>query len=158
EGPGRRQCEARQAGRRARQGGEGACRTAIRRSALPHRRARDGAAREGVARRRAHRGQRGSRGAAPGRGPGPGRGGRGGGARPARGRKVELQGVVRLHAELDRALDDLSAELNTQIGPELSTLSGEFLASLTDGQYDEVQLDDSFDATVYEDGEPRPVL
>jgi exonuclease SbcC len=79
-------------------------------------------------------------------------------ARERIGRRVELQAQVRLHAELDRALDDLSAELNSQIGPELSALAGEFMGSLTDGQYDEVQLDESFDATVYEAGEARPVL
>jgi len=73
-------------------------------------------------------------------------------------RSAELQRELRLHHELDRALDDLSADLNAEIGPEISALAGEFLASLTDGQYDEVQLDEEFNATVYEDGEPQPVM
>ena len=73
-------------------------------------------------------------------------------------RTAELQKEVRLHAELDRAFDDLSAELNREIGPELSALASGFMASLTDGASDEVQLDDEFNATVYQDGEARPVL
>ena len=73
-------------------------------------------------------------------------------------RRGELQGALRLHNELDRALDDLSADLNAEIGPELSALASEFLAALTDGHYDEVQLDDEFNATVYEEGEPRQVI
>jgi exonuclease SbcC len=73
-------------------------------------------------------------------------------------RSAELQRELRLHHELDRALDDLSTDLNAEIGPELSALAGEFLASLTDGQFDEVQLDDEFEATLFEDGEPQPVV
>jgi exonuclease SbcC len=69
-----------------------------------------------------------------------------------------LQADVRLHQELDRALDDLSTDLNAEIGPEISALASEFLATLTDGLYDEVQLDEDFEATVYADGEPVPVL
>jgi exonuclease SbcC len=73
-------------------------------------------------------------------------------------RSAELQRELRLHHELDRAIDDLSADLNAEIGPELSALAGEFLSSLTDGQFDEVQLDEEFEATLYEDGEPQPVV
>ena len=73
-------------------------------------------------------------------------------------RTAELQKEGRLHTELDRAFDDLSAELNKEIGPELSTLASGFMAALTDGSCDEVQLDDEFNATVYQDGEPRPVI
>ncbi|MFI5279910.1 MAG: AAA family ATPase [Gemmatimonadales bacterium] len=73
-------------------------------------------------------------------------------------RSAEVQRELRLHHELDRAIDDLSADLNAEIGPELSSLAGEFLSSLTDGQFDEVQLDEEFEATLYEDGEPQPVV
>ena len=73
-------------------------------------------------------------------------------------RRSELQGAVRLHTELDNALDDLCSDLNAEIGPELSTLASEFLASLTDGHYDEVQLDEEFNAKVFEDGEERQVI
>ncbi|HWO89409.1 MAG TPA: SMC family ATPase [Gemmatimonadales bacterium] len=73
-------------------------------------------------------------------------------------RAAEIQESVRLHSELDRALGDLSADLNAELGPEIAGLAGEFLGVLTDGQYDEVVLDDAFEATVLEDGEPQPVL
>ena len=73
-------------------------------------------------------------------------------------RTAELQKEARLHGELDRAFDDLSADLNREIGPELSSLASGFMSSLTDGQYDEVQLDDEFNATVYEEGQARPVI
>ncbi len=69
-----------------------------------------------------------------------------------------LQQDVRLHAELDRAFSDLSAELNAEIGPELSAIASGLLATLTDGQFDEVQLDEELNATVLVDGEPREVL
>ena len=73
-------------------------------------------------------------------------------------RTRELQQDVRLHAELDRAFSDLSAELNAEIGPELSAIASELLSSLTDGQFDEVQLDEELNATVLVDGEPQEVL
>ena len=73
-------------------------------------------------------------------------------------RSAGLQRELRLHHELDRALDDLSTDLNAEIGPELSALAGAFLSSLTDGQFDEVQLDEQFEATLFEDGEPQPVV
>jgi len=73
-------------------------------------------------------------------------------------RTRELQQDVRLHAELDRAFSDLSAELNAEIGPELSAIASELLAALTDGQYDEVQLDEELNATVLAGGEPQEVL
>jgi len=73
-------------------------------------------------------------------------------------RTTELQRDLRLHNELDRALDDLSTDLNAEIGPELSALASGFLSALTDGHFDEVQLDEEFNAVVYEDGEPRPVI
>ncbi len=73
-------------------------------------------------------------------------------------RAAELHGAVRLHGELDRALGELSADLNREMGPEIAAIAGEFLGSLTEGQYDEIVLDDAFNATVLEDGEAQPVL
>jgi len=68
------------------------------------------------------------------------------------------QRAFRLHNELDRALGELRTELNLEMRPELAALSGEFLGVLTDGRYDEVQLDEDYDLTVLEDGEPVPVV
>jgi exonuclease SbcC len=73
-------------------------------------------------------------------------------------RLSELRGSVRLHDALDAAFGDLSAELNAEIGPEMGRIASGFIASLTDGQFDEIELDESFDATVLSDGEPQPVL
>jgi exonuclease SbcC len=68
--------------------------------------------------------------------------------------RTELQ----LHDELDRALHDLRLELNTAMRPELSERASEFLASLTDGRYDELELDESYDLLVVEGGEAKPVI
>jgi len=73
-------------------------------------------------------------------------------------RAAAAQRAFRLHNELDRAFGDLRAELNLEMRPELAALSGEFLGALTDGRYDEVQLDEDYDLTVLEDGEPQPVI
>jgi len=71
---------------------------------------------------------------------------------------ARLQADLRLHAELDRALGDLRTELNQEMRPELAALAGEFLGALTDGRYDEVDLDEDYRLTVIEHGEPAPVI
>ncbi|MEK7668688.1 MAG: hypothetical protein AAB409_08575, partial [Gemmatimonadota bacterium] len=73
-------------------------------------------------------------------------------------RAAAVQREFRLHNELDRALGDLRTELNQEMRPELMGLSGEFLGILTDGRYDEVHLDEEYNLTVLEDGEPQPVI
>jgi exonuclease SbcC len=77
-------------------------------------------------------------------------------ARAARAADVQL--TLRLHNELDRAFDDLRTELNQELRPELAALAAEFLASLTDGRYDELSLDEDYRATVLEDGAPQTVI
>lgn len=69
-------------------------------------------------------------------------------------RKVEL----RLHNELDRAFSDLRAELNAAMRPEIGELASAFLAGLTDGRYDEMELDDDYRAIVLDEGIPKPVI
>jgi exonuclease SbcC len=64
----------------------------------------------------------------------------------------------RLHDELDRAYTDLRTDLNVQLRPEMSELASAFLAELTDARYDELELDDSYNLTVLEDGVPKPVI
>jgi len=71
---------------------------------------------------------------------------------------ARLQGELQLHGELDRALGDLRTELNQEMRPELAALAGEFLGSLTDGRYDEVDLDEDYRITVLEHGELSPVI
>jgi DNA repair protein SbcC/Rad50 len=64
----------------------------------------------------------------------------------------------RMHEELDRAYNDLRSDLNHQLRPELSELASAFLAELTDGRYDELELDDEYNILVLEDGRPKPVI
>ncbi len=64
----------------------------------------------------------------------------------------------RLHDELDRALTDLRTDLNVQLRPEIGEVASGFLTDLTDGRYDELELDDSYNVTVLEDGVPKPVI
>ena len=64
----------------------------------------------------------------------------------------------RLHDELDRAYTDLRTDLNFQLRPELSELASAFLTELTDARYAELELDDSYNVIVLEDGIPKPVI
>jgi exonuclease SbcC len=69
-----------------------------------------------------------------------------------------LERDKRLHDELDRAYTDLRTDLNVQLRPEMSELASAFLTELTDARYDELELDDSYNLTVLEDGVPKPVI
>jgi exonuclease SbcC len=71
---------------------------------------------------------------------------------------ARLQADLRLHNELDRALGDLRTELNQEMRPDLADLAGGFLSALTDGRYDELDLDEDYRPTVVEHGEPAPVM
>ncbi|HUF65441.1 MAG TPA: SMC family ATPase [Gemmatimonadaceae bacterium] len=64
----------------------------------------------------------------------------------------------RLHEELDRSFSDLRTDLNAQLRPELSELASTFLSELTDGRYGELELTDSYDVLVLEEGIPKPVI
>jgi DNA repair protein SbcC/Rad50 len=70
----------------------------------------------------------------------------------------QLERQKRLHDELDRAYTDLRTDLNVQLRPEMSELASAFLTELTDARYDELELDDSYNLTVIEDGVPKPVI
>ncbi len=76
-------------------------------------------------------------------------------------REAEAQEAARevaLHNELDRAFTDLRTDLNQQLRPDLSDLSSAFLRDLTNGRYTELELDESYEATIIEGGEPKPVI
>jgi len=64
----------------------------------------------------------------------------------------------RLHEELDRAYTDMRTDLNVQLRPEMGELASAFLFELTDGRYDAVELDDSYNIIVLADGVPQPVI
>jgi exonuclease SbcC len=63
-----------------------------------------------------------------------------------------------LYHELDRALTDLRTDLNATLRPELSDLASVFLRDLTNGRYPDLELDESYVATILEDGEPKGVI
>jgi exonuclease SbcC len=73
-------------------------------------------------------------------------------------RVARVQTDLRLHTELDRGLGDLRTDLNQEMRPELAELAGGFLTALTDGRYDEIELDENYRLTVLEHGEPAPVI
>jgi exonuclease SbcC len=76
-------------------------------------------------------------------------------------RRRQLELLVerkRLHDELDRAYSDLRSDLNGQLRPELSELASGFLSELTDGRYNELELDPGYSLVVHEDGIPKPVI
>lgn len=71
---------------------------------------------------------------------------------------AEHKTELRLHNELDRAFSDLRADLNAAMRPELGALASTFLADLTDGRYDELDLDEDYRVIVLDDGVPKPVI
>jgi exonuclease SbcC len=73
-------------------------------------------------------------------------------------RLEELNRERRLHEELDRAYADLRTDLNQQLRPEISDRASLLLAELTDGRYDEFELDESYNIVLLEDGLPKQVI
>lgn len=73
-------------------------------------------------------------------------------------RLEELNQERRLHEELDRAYTDLRTDLNLQLRPEISDRASLLLAELTDGRYDEFELDESYNIVLLEDGLPKSVI
>ena len=71
---------------------------------------------------------------------------------------AERKARQRLHNELDRAFSDLRGELNARMRPELAELASGFLADLTDGRYDELELTEDYTLTILEGGVPKPVI
>ncbi|HKW42042.1 MAG TPA: SMC family ATPase, partial [Gemmatimonadales bacterium] len=71
---------------------------------------------------------------------------------------ADLKARQRLHNELDRAFSDLRGELNARMRPEIAELASGFLADLTDGRYDELEITEDYTVTVLEGGVPKPVI
>src|SRR2546428_310348 len=79
--------------------------------------------------------------------------------RAARERDIALRKTRhRLHNELDRAFSDLRAELNAAMRPEIAELASDFLADLTDGRYQEIDLNEDYEITILDGGVPKPVI
>jgi len=60
--------------------------------------------------------------------------------------------------ELDEAYTELRGELNDQVRPELSEIASMFLAQLTDGRYTSMEIDESYNLMVMDEGEEKPVI
>src|SRR6185503_15364558 len=64
----------------------------------------------------------------------------------------------RLHEELDRAFNELRAQLNAELRPELSELATGFLRELMDSRTAELELDERYNILILEEGVTKPVL
>jgi exonuclease SbcC len=64
----------------------------------------------------------------------------------------------RHHEELVRAFDALQNDLNDQVRPDLSDRASLLLAQLTDGRYTAMEVDEKYNVTVQDEGEPKPVI
>ena len=73
-------------------------------------------------------------------------------------RLAELNVERRLHEELDRAYTDLRTDLNQQLRPEISDRASQLLSELTDGRYEEFELDENYDIVLHEEGLPKQVI
>jgi exonuclease SbcC len=76
----------------------------------------------------------------------------------AEARAAELARDRRLHDELDQAFTDLRTELNVALRPEVSRLASEFLTTLTNDRFTDLDLDDDYNLVLSEDGIPKPVI
>lgn len=71
---------------------------------------------------------------------------------------VERQTEQRLHNDLDGALGELRDELNDRVRPELSEIASVLLTELTDGRYNQIEIDRDYQVVVLDDGEEKPVI
>ncbi|NIW38546.1 MAG: SMC family ATPase, partial [Gemmatimonadetes bacterium] len=65
---------------------------------------------------------------------------------------------LRLHNDLYRALGELRHELNDRVRPELSEIASVFLAELTDGRYNRIEIGPDYNVVVLDEGEEKPVI
>src|SRR6185503_8060631 len=71
---------------------------------------------------------------------------------------AERESERRLHDELDRAFNEMRAQLNAELRPELSELATSFLRELLDSRTSEFELDEKYNIVIVEDGIAKPVL
>lgn len=73
-------------------------------------------------------------------------------------RVAQRESERRLHEELDRAFNEMRAQLNAELRPELSELATTFLRELMDSRTTELELDEKYNIVIVEDGIAKPVL
>ncbi|MFO7893463.1 MAG: SMC family ATPase [Longimicrobiales bacterium] len=64
----------------------------------------------------------------------------------------------RLNTELDAAFNQLRVDLNARVRPELSELASAFLTDITAGRYTALEIDESYNVLVLDEGEEKPVI
>jgi exonuclease SbcC len=64
----------------------------------------------------------------------------------------------RLHNDLDSALGELRDELNDRVRPELSEIASVLLTELTEGRYNQIEIDRDYQVVVLDEGEEKPVI
>jgi exonuclease SbcC len=74
------------------------------------------------------------------------------------GRLAALNADRLVHDELDNTFRELRGDLNDALRPELAEIASTFLAALTDDRYAQLELDDSYDVVILEDGVAKPVI
>ncbi len=76
--------------------------------------------------------------------------------------KIELLNETksnRLHLKtLAESFDKLRTDLNDRIRPELESIASELLTEMTDGRYSTLEINESYSATIRDDGELKPVI
>src|SRR5690606_95826 len=65
---------------------------------------------------------------------------------------------LRHHNELDSAFTRLRSDLNARVRPELAEIASDLMASLTDGRYNAVEIDEAYRILLLEDGVAKPVI
>ncbi len=69
-----------------------------------------------------------------------------------------MESERRHNAELDGAFNSLRVELNARVRPELSELASGFLTDITAGRYTALEIDESYNVLVLDEGEEKPVI
>ncbi|NIP80402.1 MAG: hypothetical protein GWM90_14735 [Gemmatimonadetes bacterium] len=70
----------------------------------------------------------------------------------------QLESERRHNTELDAAFNQLRVELNARVRPELSELASAFLTDITAGRYTALEIDESYNVLVLDEGEEKPVI
>ncbi|MFW5951706.1 MAG: AAA family ATPase, partial [Gemmatimonadota bacterium] len=71
---------------------------------------------------------------------------------------AELESERRHNSELDAVFNRLRIELNARVRPELSELASAFLTDITAGRYTALEIDESYNVLVLDEGEEKPVI
>lgn len=73
--------------------------------------------------------------------------------------ELKTKRAERLYLEtLAQAFDRFRADLNDRIRPELESIASELLSMMTDGRYNALEINDSYQAVIRDDGELKPVI